>query len=87
MYIKLAHPELQQSVTPNLTVQSGPFDQQQRSRCRLGQYPTDDIAGVVKAVCSRFKVTEVEQNGVLQHLADSNEMNRCGLANAVTQYG
>lgn len=47
----------------------------------------DNVADVVKSVCSEFDVTETEQNGVLQQLAGSDEMNRYGLANAVSQYG
>ena len=48
---------------------------------------TDNIAGVIRTVCGEFKVTESEQAGVLQQFSESNEMNRYGIANAVSQYG
>lgn len=168
MYIKLAHPELRQQLTPNLTIQSGllisnseigvgsvniqpmiycpeneaamivqtatarrthtgpvysadlafqlrpeqytlvdgspffrriqetiseAFDEERFSQiieriqsARAARMNTDDVAGIVKTVCSEFNVTETEQAGVLQNLTHRGDMSRFGLANAVTQY-
>ena len=54
---------------------------------RAAPMNADDIPGVVRAVCGEFHVTETEQDGVLLSLTQSGEMNRYGLANAVSQYG
>lgn len=43
-----------------------------------------DAPDVVNAAGSAFGMTEAEQNGVLRHLLSENEINRYGLANAVT---
>ena len=60
---------------------------EQIRNARAAPMNADDIPGVVRAVCGEFHVTETEQDGVLLSLTQSGEMNRYGLANAVSQYG
>lgn len=60
---------------------------EQIRNARAAPINADDIPGVVRAVCGEFHVTETEQDGVLLSLTQSGEMNRYGLANAVSQYG
>ena len=47
---------------------------------------TADIPSVVKLASSSFGITEVESDGVFQHLIQDADYTLYGLANAVTRY-
>ena len=49
------------------------------------QINQDNVPQVVNAAADAFGITDTEQEGVLQHLIESEDMTRFGLANAVTR--
>ncbi len=47
---------------------------------------TKDVPGIVKLASREFRITEKEEEGVLQHLIEGNDLSLYGLSNAVTRH-